>query len=117
MAVNDKRVDEHREAVEAVDADPVLELRVWGMRSTQSKTLWKGQGPIGITLGNNPVLKNVCNVIYTVPDDQAALAGLREGDIILSLNGFPAQDHQHGVEVRGGCLILGGPCRDACHAV
>ena len=68
----------------------------------------------GITLGNDPNHKGTCAVIYTVPDDQAALSGLREGDTVLSLNGFPAQSHEHAVEVRAAAEWRLPPSASIC---
>jgi len=98
MAVNDKRVNEHREAVEAVDADKQIELRVWGMRPTLTKMLWKGQGVVGITLVNNEFGPGV-TVSSVTPDGQAMRLGLRAGDIILAINNTIVKDHSHAVQL------------------
>ena len=99
LAVNDKPVADHREAIEAVDAAAdVIALRVWGLRPTRTKTLFKGEGKIGVTISDHERGPGVL-VTAVNEGEQAMRLGLRAGDVLLSINSTILKHHSMAISM------------------
>ena len=61
-------------------------------KKTHTKTLWKGQGKIGITLSTNEHGPGLL-VTAVSEDGQAHRLGLRAGDVVLAINNTLAKHH------------------------
>ena len=105
MAINDKPVNVHSEAMAAINGDKLIELRVWGMRPARTKTLWKGQsdGRIGLTMSDNESGPGAV-VSYCIIGQQAQRLGLQVGDVVLAINEKIIKQHSDAIE-----LIENGP--------
>ncbi|XP_055204392.1 rhophilin-1 isoform X3 [Gorilla gorilla gorilla] len=80
------REDDFCEAAEAPDIQPKNRWRLVG-----PVHLTRGEGGFGLTLrGDSPVL-----IAAVIPGSQAAAAGLKEGDYIVSVNGQPCRWWRH----------------------
>jgi len=97
MAVNGKTVSNHWEAIAAVDHDSHVEFKVWGLRPSRTKQLLKVVGgKIGITLSSHDRGPGVL-VSALEYGGQAHRLGIREGDVILAVNGVVVFHHSSAV--------------------
>ena len=91
LAVNGIQVNHHADAIAEIDAtakdgprEGIVELTLWGAEAARELVL--SRGPAGLTLINVELGPGV-QVISAVLEESAAKAGLKRGDVILSING------------------------------
>ncbi len=117
MAVNDKYVSTHQDAVAAIDeADGAVSLRVWGLRPSREIVLHKLEGEIlGVTLTRNERGPGVL-VCALKESGQTLRRGVRVGDVLLSVNGTAVGHHSRAVslldDARGDIVCVFMPCKD-----
>eukprot|EP00966_Prymnesium_polylepis_P155212 3584545-Prymnesium_polylepis.1 len=56
MAVNGTKVNDHVDCIREVDAEPVLQLKVWGLTSSRSLRLFRQPGlRFGVSVADNEI--------------------------------------------------------------
>ena len=95
LAVNNKLVNHHAEAVAAIDAlSDLVHLTILG--ESQEVEIENDGGPIGVTLTNHddPTDGAGVKVLHVEPGGKCARAGISSGDTLLSVNGILCTDHE-----------------------
>jgi len=97
MAVNDKQVDSHQDAIREVDASSVLQLKVWGLAPSRTIKLFRHGGlKFGVSVADNEVGPGV---MLSALDNKGIFfrQGLRVGDVVLSINDQVLDNHEAAV--------------------
>jgi len=98
IAVNDKMVSNHQEAIREVDADDRVQLKVWGLVPSRSLRLYRHGGlKFGISVADNELGPGVL-ISELKPDGLCYRQGLRVGDVVLSINNRVVDDHQAAID-------------------